>query len=522
MKRVSSLLLITIIIMIANTVMGQSRWSKIYHDDISAPKLNIIESYDHGYLISGRNQPNYPRYNWLIKTDVNGSVLWEKTIGNGINTIILNGMGMNNESDLYLSGSTMILDPYNDPFIIKLNECGEKEWCKIFSSPGNPDYANSLCITPDGGCAVILTMTGESGFVDRVCLVRFNKSGDFQWKQCYNSGAAMGNELCRDIILTPDNGYLLTGFCYHSNPGDTLAWLSPYYIKTDSLGNFEWETISGQYPANVEGIGWTTTVSPDNNYYYSSISHYYRGSVGDAPGLLKMDMLGNVVDIYDIETPNEIGILFEAKFFTDSTLVASAAFGYEYSSYPKAVIIDTIGNILDDQFLLNNIYMAKVRRTFDNKFLFYTQAYDEEEEQFDAYLFKLNQQLEDDTFYTYPFQYDTLCPYSIASDTIVQDNCDIIVGIGEEEEEMGRKGGKERMELYPNPAMNQINCRLSIVDCRYSIFILDMFGRKQEEIQIPKEQKEIQIDVSDYPQGIYIAVLRSEREMLDRKKFVVQ
>jgi hypothetical protein len=49
-----------------------------------------------------------------------------------------------------------------------------------------------------------------------------------------------------------------------------------------------------------------------------------------------------------------------------------------------------------------------------------------------------------------------------------------------------------------------------------------MFGRKQEEIQIPKGQKELQIDVSDYHQGIYIAVLRSEREMLDRKKFVVQ
>jgi hypothetical protein len=140
--------------------------------------------------------------------------------------------------------------------------------------------------------------------------------------------------------------------------------------------------------------------------------------------------------------------------------------------------------------------------------------------QFDVYLTKLNYELEDDTFYTYPFQYDTLCPYPIASDTIVQDDCDLIVGIGEEEE-MGKKGDGGRMVLYPNPASDQINCRLQIADCRSLLLIYDMFGRKMDEIIIPKGQELTHVNVSGYPRGIYIAVLQSENKVLDRKKIVV-
>jgi len=38
----------------------------------------ILESYDNGYLISGKIGANYSLYNWLIKTNINGEILWEK------------------------------------------------------------------------------------------------------------------------------------------------------------------------------------------------------------------------------------------------------------------------------------------------------------------------------------------------------------------------------------------------------------------------------------------------------------
>ncbi|MCD4747224.1 MAG: T9SS type A sorting domain-containing protein [Bacteroidales bacterium] len=526
MKILGRIFIVFILIIIVNNSFSQSRWSKIYHDDISAPKNRMIEHYDHGYLLTGRIYHNYPRYNWLIKTDINGDVLWEKTIGEGINTISLRGLGMNDNKDIYLSGYTMIEDPYGyaDPMLMKLNVCGEKEWCRIFPTPNHPDYGYDLCVTPDGGCAIILAFTAEPFMGDRVCLARFNSSGDFLWKQCYNSTAALDNEICSDIILTPDNGFLMTGFCYYSNPGDTAAWLSPYYIKTDSLGNFEWETIAGFNPSNVGGIGWKTVLSPDNNYYYSAISHYYRNG-NDAPAILKMDINGDIIGCYDIAIPDEIGAMSEAKFISDSTLVASAAWGPVYNSDPKAVIIDTLGNILDEQFLLDNEYLATVRTTFDGKFLFYTHEFDVAGNQVDAYLFKLNQHLESDTFYTAQFTYDSLCPYQIASDTIVQDNCGLIVGMEEMQPEKAED--QAALKIYPNPTKSIFNISIpvlnenEITNSSCTIEIFDIYGRKVKEIEVPKGQNKIEVDVEGWRKGLYLVRVRDGQSVVGSEKVIV-
>jgi hypothetical protein len=208
LKFIAPTILMTMVMQVS--LMAQGRWVRTYHDDISAPYVNILKSYDQGYLLTGLINANYPRYNWLIKTDINGEVIWEKIIGQGINTILLYGMGMNNSGDIYLSGSTTIEDAYGytDPMLMKINACGEKEWCRIFTTPDHPDYGFGLCTTSDGGCAMILGFTGEPFMGDRICLARFNNLGDLLWKQCYNTVDSMkGNEMGMEIITTPDKGF---------------------------------------------------------------------------------------------------------------------------------------------------------------------------------------------------------------------------------------------------------------------------------------------------------------------------
>jgi hypothetical protein len=234
-----------------------------------------------------------------------------------------------------------------------------------------------------------------------------------------------------------------------------------------------------------------------------------------------MNLTGEVIGVYDLASPDYYGKLLQFVFYNDSTLVGSASWGSQGSNPPKAVVFDTLGNIKASSFLLDNHYLSYVRKTYDDKFLFFTNIMDEQTYKFDAYLFKLDQDLNDDTIYTYPFKYDSLCPYPIESDTITQEGCDIIVGI-EEEEEMRSDEDVGMMELFPNPATNEINCRLSTVNCQCIISIYDIWGRKMDAVSIPANQEQISIDISNFPPGIYIAVLKSERKMLDRKKFVVQ
>ncbi len=121
--------------------------------------------------------------------------------------------------------------------------------------------------------------------------------------------------------------------------------------------------------------------------------------------------------------------------------------------------------------LLQNDYTSYLQVTYDGKLVYASEDY--QNGKFDCYLTKLNQNLEDDTIYTRPFTYDSLCPYQIVSDTIVQDDCGLIVGIEEDKEtggqETGRQGGS--LEIWPNPAREILNFKLSIFNSGGIMFI---------------------------------------------------
>lgn len=74
--------------------------------------------------------------------------------------------------------------------------------------------------------------------------------------------------------------------------------------------------------------------------------------------------------------------------------------------------------------------------------------------------------------------------------------------------------------LFPNPANETIHFKLQISAISYQLSIYDLFGRKQDKIRISNGQAQIQMDVSDYSPGVYIAVLKDEKGVIARGKFV--
>jgi hypothetical protein len=535
MRKYILLLLISLSLFQLLGAFSQGRWVHAYHENVDSPVHFIIESYDKGYLLLGKHGANYSKYNWLIKTDINGEVLWEKTIGDGTNSIALFDMGQDHSGDTYMCGITGSYDPDRDPLIIKLDSCGEKQWCRVFYTENNYDYASNLTVLRDGDVIIILNLTNPELWVDPICLAKLSSNGELIWKQCYTtSDTSQRNETTSDLICTPDHGFLITGFCYYEDPTFPNHWIPhPYFLKTDSLGNFEWETVVFK-ETNLDGGGaWTTVVSPDSMFYFSSISHYLYDENQALPALVKMDMFGNVIDVYDVVNGYKYGKLTYAQFINDSTLAAEAAWGNNTDSvWSRAVIIDTLGNLLNNTVLLQNDYTSILQITFDGKLLYGSNIY--QNNQFDCYLTKLNQNLEDDTIYTMPFTYDSLCPYQIISDTLVQDDCGLIVGIEDEEDEhgSGEAGKRGGMEIWPNPAREQLHIRLNMDslsaswrDGRFikdwTLVIYDIFGRKVHEIKVPDGQKEIQINVEGFSPGVYVVILKNGFNILESRKFIV-
>jgi hypothetical protein len=515
---------------------GQSRWLNLYFGNENTYGQDFKECYDNGYILTGKHGDGLVHYLWLIKTDINGQVLWEKTFGEFNSFLSFYYLDINKSGDIFLSGASSYHDPFRDPIVMKLNSCGEKEWCLNFSTPDHFDYAHSIVATDDGGCAVVLRYTGISPpQTDRICLAKIDAEGKLLWKSCYNSpDTNLITEDSRALLRTPDQGYLITGVCDYY---DNLHHLHPkqYYIKTDSLGNFQWETVVHPEDNTNGGDAWTTFLNPDSNFYYSSVSHYYFASDFSSPAFIKLDLEGNVIGIYDIVNGYINGGLAYAQFINDSMLAASCGWGNtEADIKDYATLIDTLGNIIDTTLLIQDIYGSTLRICRDKKL---THMYNTlHNDQFDVYLRKLNFNLEDDTLYTRPFTYDSLCSYQIALDTIVPDDCGLIVGIEEQGGgEAGGQGGLEAgghggMEVWPNPARGEIHVRLNVDDGRHNkdltLEIYDIYGRTAPAITTGNAGADGReggwsVNVSSLPPGIYFISALKDGKRISGGKFIV-
>jgi len=118
------------------------------------------------------------------------------------------------------------------------------------------------------------------------------------------------------------------------------------------------------------------------------------------------------------------------------------------------------------------------------------------------------------------FNYDSLCPYPIAWDTIVQDNCGLIVGM---EELYDRKNNKEpKLLIYPNPAQAQFALQCEAFNESLTIVIIfDQYGQKVMTLSIPRGQAESAVTTEGWQKGVYLVQVWKAGRLLTKGKVVV-
>lgn len=77
------------------------------------------------------------------------------------------------------------------------------------------------------------------------------------------------------------------------------------------------------------------------------------------------------------------------------------------------------------------------------------------------------------------------------------------------------------ISIYPNPASTEILINISqLKNLEKSMLVYDLYGKKQNEIIIPKGEINTRIDISNYSSGVYIAILKNENDVIGRGKFI--
>ena len=508
-------LIIGVLIILNSLCHGQA-WPKIYGDNISSTCRDIDEDYDKGFLLTSYTYKNSTttKHGWLIKTDINGNVLWNKKFGDGEYSVGFIQSEMTIDGGMIISGAISKYESNGlfDPLFIKLNTCGEIEWCTIIRSPFD-NYATDIIQESDQGFVGMMEYYSIDNQIIRISLIKLDEFGEPLWiKYLAQEDTLISNEEGYDMDITSDGNYLISGRCFYSG-------LTPFWILTDTSGEQIWD-LKWNLPGFGKGAV-IETVESNNNSYYSTGGMFGSGRPM-TPAIFILDNNGNALYHSYLLGDTIIGGGAQTLCLLNDTTIIT---GYNWTDSPDPAIgyseviqTDTLGNYLNKRFLIAaNNPPQKLITSFDNKILVSGTYF--VDGNLDIYLWKLNSDLQDDTLYIQPFTYDSLCPYPIISDT-VDLNCSLFVDI---DEIPTMEEYYKVIKLFPNPVESILNVKCLILNDGFGeVFeVWDIFGRKVEEVRVPEGQQQLQIDVSTYPPGVYIALLKSQNRVLGREKFVV-
>lgn len=253
----------------ANNISGQSNWSEIIkfktidttvhiitfkktlggsEDDIAH---SVLQLEDGGYVIAGETVSFSSRELWIIKTDPNGNVVWDKryywNLGQSYS------IDKTSDGGLILAGGL---------FLRKLNSTGNEEWIK----DGFLSICSCVQNTQDGGFIL-------AGLSD---IIKIDSKGDYIWSNSF----ATNNINILSVSQTNDDCYVLAGEINF----DALS------MKTDEYGNQIWLQTFSFY-----GRDWSNSVEETNDGgFILSINSGYD-EFSSFASLIKTDSFGEKI-----------------------------------------------------------------------------------------------------------------------------------------------------------------------------------------------------------------------------------
>ncbi|HOI32080.1 MAG TPA: T9SS type A sorting domain-containing protein [Bacteroidales bacterium] len=523
-----------------NNLIGQP-WEKNYGVSGRFDEFrNLSETYDGGFFLLGAYDYFPDTRGWLIKVDINGNKLYDIIIGlnNGFDQLNL-PLSISQTSD---GGNILCTgqgpDYMGDIGVIKLDPCGNLEWCKVFNTPVNPDWGVEIKQLQDGGY-ILLTM-GYNYPVNnpRIHLFRLNPAGEVLWIEPYATTANnpyISYNDPYDLVVTPDEDFFISGFCYWCDePAGTGGVnndcrLKAMAIFADSNRQEEWVSV---YRATdtlaYSDAGWSTQQG-SGHFYIGAID---RSTVEYSPSLIIMDSLGNIIHDSIPQFPMvgekwAEGFMVNPSFTSDGRLFTNILYADSSNFYPGWFglhELDSLGG-WHKSFIHPTAHAeSRILVTSDDKILagaVVGSGYDQ-----DIILMKFNTNLEYDSIYTAPREYDYLCPEPIVSKTIDLSSCEVIVDV---KDIPTRKEYEARVSLIPitpapNPAGDYVRFLLENTEYHTKIRVVcyDIQGRQLAELPVNSGIHETGLDVSRWRPGMYMAVVYAGNKQMGKARFVVE
>lgn len=362
---------------------------------------------------------------------------------------------------------TNINNDKTDYSLIKINADHEIMFSKTYGDSINNEKPTFLINTYDKGYLIVGQSVVPPLDSADMYAIKTDSLGNIEWEQYYGGDYF---EAANSVIQTPDSGYLVLGWTKSFGNGGT-DW---YLVKIDKFGNPQWQRTYGT-SVNESGNGIVALM--DGNYLMAG-----GGGSGSAR-MRKIDQAGEVIwqKSYSYPTGSGGNYLYWAKELPDYSIIAVGGTNNQTEIDAGWLVkTDSAGNQLWERKYnktANVELFYDFISTDDKGFILCGQAWNDSNNSQDAWLLKV----------------DSIgCAY---------ENC--TVGIDE--------AGSEKIlvDVYPNPANEVLNIELQEIS-RYEVELTDINGRVvyKSKIRNPKSV----IEISDFANGIYLLTLENSEQ----------
>lgn len=278
-------------------------WQHCYGGSLDDIGYSIAPYSDGGFIFCGCSGSSdgdiYPKSEplhggtcdyWAARIDADSNILYKIHLG-GTGSDVARTTFETKDGNVIIAGSSSSTDvdvvcSLTDLnfWILMVNANYEMQWKKCYGGSGYDDFG-SMLETADGGFAICGgTSSSNSGDVtfnhgySDFWLVKTDASGNIEWQKCYGGTQY---EKAFDIDVCADGGFIMAGFTA-SNDGDVAGNHSTdfdgWVMKTDALGNFQWQKCIGG--TGQDGFYKVLQLANKNNL----ISGYTFSADGDITG----------------------------------------------------------------------------------------------------------------------------------------------------------------------------------------------------------------------------------------------
>jgi len=243
---------------------GLLEFVKVFDTSAVESAAAVRQTADGGYVVVGRSRAtdSEPGDIYLIRTDLDGELLWERTYGT---TSDEQGRSVLETADGGLVVAGRVSDGIWEAvaYLMKTDAQGDLLWETVLG--GDRAEANAVAHVDDGGFIVVGT-EDEPFRDDDLFLARTDAQGSLLWSGIY--GRDVGHVEGFAVTQTADGGFAVGG-------GEAPGFGYAYVLRTDADGGVLWE---GTLPRpSFEAVGFIQQTA-DRGYLLTGICRLLSGN----------------------------------------------------------------------------------------------------------------------------------------------------------------------------------------------------------------------------------------------------